>query len=319
MASFVERNGKWRALVRVNNMNSSKTFRTKGAARAWAKVEEARLAGKGAPTLNQAFHDYADKISPTKAGHLWELARLEKFELYFTKRYSAELTAVEVDQTHIATWRDWRMKSVRNGTVLREMTLLSSVFAVAWTEWRWINDNPCRGVKRPPAPKHRTKTFTDEEIALLCDAMGYEPGESITVGQRVATAFLLAIECGMRCGEICNLEPEDVSGNVLHIPKSKNGFPRDVPLSDRSISLLAQVGSNFRLTPRQVDSNFRKYRNRIKLEGLTFHDSRHTAVTRLSKRLNPYELSAMVGHKNLNELLTYYNEAASSIATRLND
>ena len=53
------------------------------------------------------------------------------------------------------------------------------------------------------------------------------------------------------------------------------------------------------------------------IEGLTFHDTRHEAITRLSKKLSALELAAAVGHKNVNQLLTYYNESATDIAKKL--
>lgn len=48
-----------------------------------------------------------------------------------------------------------------------------------------------------------------------------------------------------------------------------------------------------------------------------FHDTRHEAITRLASRLNVLELARMVGHKNLGELQTYYNETAENISKKL--
>lgn len=53
------------------------------------------------------------------------------------------------------------------------------------------------------------------------------------------------------------------------------------------------------------------------VEGLSFHDSRHEAVTRLSKKLDVLALARMIGHKNIRELMTYYNETAEELAARL--
>jgi integrase len=56
---------------------------------------------------------------------------------------------------------------------------------------------------------------------------------------------------------------------------------------------------------------------RAMVEGLTFHDSRHLAITRQSKKLDILALARMVGHRDLRHLQVYYNESAASIATRL--
>lgn len=53
------------------------------------------------------------------------------------------------------------------------------------------------------------------------------------------------------------------------------------------------------------------------IEGLHFHDSRATAITRLARVLSPVELARMIGHRDLGSLLVYYRESASSIAERL--
>jgi integrase len=50
---------------------------------------------------------------------------------------------------------------------------------------------------------------------------------------------------------------------------------------------------------------------------MTFHDSRHEAITRLASKLNVLELARMVGHTNINQLRTYYNATAEDIASRL--
>lgn len=74
----------------------------------------------------------------------------------------------------------------------------------------------------------------------------------------------------------------------------------------------------FGLTPATLDAHFREIRKRAGLEDIHFHDSRRTAATRLAKILNPYELSRMLGHKNLNMTLnTYYKDDPQQIAEKL--
>lgn len=49
----------------------------------------------------------------------------------------------------------------------------------------------------------------------------------------------------------------------------------------------------------QIDSLWRKYRDRAGVDGLRFHDLRHLAVTRLSKKLDILALARMIGHRNI--------------------
>ena len=54
------------------------------------------------------------------------------------------------------------------------------------------------------------------------------------------------------------------------------------------------------------------------IEGLTFHDLRHTAVVRLAKKLSPFELAKMVGHRDLKMTLNvYYQQDAEETAKKL--
>lgn len=66
-----------------------------------------------------------------------------------------------------------------------------------------------------------------------------------------------------------------------------------------------------------LDVLFRRLRDQAGIVGLTFHDSRHEAITRLAGKLEVLELARMVGHKNLNQLLTYYNKTAAELAQKL--
>lgn len=89
-----------------------------------------------------------------------------------------------------------------------------------------------------------------------------------------------------------------------------------VPDFDMEQARAASV-SVFDLQSRQLDALFRKLRDRAKVSGLTFHDSRHEAITRLAKKLDVLALARMVGHADLRQLQTYYNETAEELATRL--
>lgn len=127
----------------------------------------------------------------------------------------------------------------------------------------------------------------------------------------------------MRAGEICGLtwDRVDLSERVAHLVKTKNGRPRDVPLSTEAVRLieaLPHADPVFGLSSRQLDALWRKLRDRAGVVDLTFHDSRAEAVLRLSKKLEVLELARMTGHTDLNMLIrVYYRASASDIAKRL--
>ena len=73
----------------------------------------------------------------------------------------------------------------------------------------------------------------------------------------------------------------------------------------------------FGLKSQTLDAMFRKYRERAGLSGFTFHDSRHTAATRMAQILNVLDLCKVFGWTNATRALTYVNPTGSDLAKRL--
>jgi integrase len=128
----------------------------------------------------------------------------------------------------------------------------------------------------------------------------------------------------MRAGEIVGLTRDnlDLDNKVAHLPMTKNGHARDVPLSSAAVDLIAQLPPDldpvFGLTSRQLDVLFRKIKSRALVDGLTFHDSRAAALTMLSRKVDVMTLAKISGHRDLRILQNvYYRETAADIAARL--
>lgn len=93
-----------------------------------------------------------------------------------------------------------------------------------------------------------------------------------------------------------------------------------MPLSKRALELRALLppgDSVFGLSSSSLDALFRKAKATTGVENLTFHDTRHEAITRLARKLNVLDLARMVGHRDLKMLQVYYNESAEDITGRL--
>lgn len=160
------------------------------------------------------------------------------------------------------------------------------------------------------------------QLAALTEAMGYAGGEVRTVGQACAVAFLAALATGMRAGELCGLRWDQVHGDYVSLPVTKNGKPRDVPLSSEAQRLVERARGYdpllvFGLSTQSLDANFRKYRDRAGLSGFTFHDARHTAATRMARLVDVLSLCRIFGWSNTKQALTYFNITASDLAKRL--
>ena len=311
--------GKWRAQVARRGIRKSKAFPTKQQARDWAAAEERRILdytpGDSTETLANVLTRYANEVSPTKRGERWEIYRLKAW----CSTPIAAKRLRDIAPADIAEWRDARLKEVAPGSVAREMTLLSAVFGHAVREWGLLSRNPMTGVRKPTQPPARDRVPTPAEL----DAMRIAAGEDLgTVIGRAFHAFLFSIETAMRAGEVCGLTWRDVdlARRVAHLPMTKNGTARDVPLSGEAVRLLEalpRADPVFGLTTAQLDANFRKLRDRAGVKGLTYHDSRHAAITALARKLDVLDLARMVGHRNISQLLGYYNPTAEDIAKRL--
>lgn len=331
MASYRKRSGGWRAEVAKLGVRDSQTFDTKAAAVAWATAREVEIASQNgksrstvAMTLSEALRRYKRDVSPTKAGQRWEELRLDNFDK--TLVWVGDLMS-SITSEQVAQWRDSRLKTVQTSTVRREMTLLSSVFEIARTEWKACLGNPIRDTKRPRNMPHRERRVEASETTALINRLGYIAGEPPqTLLQELAYAFLIALETAMRQGEILGITAQWVNlpERFVRLPKTKNGSSRNVPLSKRAIELLAVLYEGkrpadrlFRLESSSADTMFRRVRDELGIVGLTFHDTRHEAITQLARKVDVLDLARITGHKDLKSLMVYYNATASELASRL--
>jgi len=324
MASYEKTKTGWRVFLCVNGVRDSKTAATKGEAREWARQREAEIrtekeTPKGKTLFSKVMDDYLEQVTEHKRGKRWEKLRIEAM-----KRDSIATKPIgDITPADVTEWRQRRLKVVSGSTVSREMTILKHIFEVSRRDWHLIEKSPAADVRRPPSAKHRDRIISDEEVGLICAALGYHQGKPCTVQHRVALSLLFALETAMRSGEICNLTRADIVGNVAEVKNTKNGSDRRVPLSQKAIDILNLMDDDlFNVDARVRDTTFRKAVARAGLVDLHYHDSRHTAVSRLarvfsSKGMSVLDLARMTGHKDLRQLLIYFNVTAESIADKL--
>lgn len=322
--------GSWRIQIEVRGVRDSGTFPTKREATDWAAQRTTELramaTGKGGTvkTLDDALKRYLLEVTPDKRGWEKETVRLNAFlnskahDKLPRKRKLAEIAPAD-----LAAWRDARLKVNARGSVLRDMTLLSAVLEVARADWGWLQANPMREVRRPAEPDHRERVITQDEVDGMVAQLGLTDGPIRTVSQAVAVCFLVALESGMRAGELCGLTWDRVQGTYVQLTKkTKAGKPREVALTPQAQAMIQRmVGWDdllvFGVGVQSLDALFRKARERAGLSGFTFHDSRHTAATRLALRIQVLDLCRMFGWTNPKQALRYYNATAADIAARL--
>lgn len=126
----------------------------------------------------------------------------------------------------IARWRDERLRKVTPATVKRDLVLLGHVFEVARKERGIYVQNPVRDIKLPPG----------EEVGLFTAC-----GEARN--RWLPPLVQLALETAMRQGELRRLRWEhiDLNRRTAHLPDTKNGEARTVPLSTTAIGVLRDL------------------------------------------------------------------------------
>lgn len=322
MASIQRNGNKYRVQVYVDGVRDSTTKATRQEAAQWALEREAELRGTKLPdkTFDDALKRYEAEVAPARAGSRWELIRVKSLRRELIAR--RRLAALGPDD--FAIWRDERLAKVKPGTVAREMNLLRAVLETSRRDWRWIRDNPMRDVRWPKTPKGRARRISSEEVETLARAFGvWDKLQAETATQRIGLAFLLALETAMRSGEILDLTWPNIhlDAQYVHLPKTKNGDSRDVPLSRRACEILRALplgfGPVFQLDDATRDVLWRRVRDTTAHKDIHFHDSRAEAIWRLSKKLDVLQLARVIGHRDLKSLMIYYNEPASSLARQL--
>lgn len=273
-----------------------------------------------------------------RKGGKWELVRINKL----LKDPLAAVPLRELDSSHVAAWRDRSLMTMAGASVRREWNLLSAICSTAIGEWKWLKLNPfykAAGAKRPKNSPHREELIMPADLAALQAAADAYASPSYRQVMRVCR---FAIETAMRSGEIIFLgeNPErvkifDTPGGrrgVAHLPDTKNGNKRDVGLSEEAVRLWEAAAADDKVDP-DIDSvwglndatrdkHWRDLRDAVAkthppVARLKFHDSRHTAATQLSEKLEILELARMGGWTNLKELMTYYQKSAADIALKL--
>ena len=321
MASITKRNGKYQVRVRSKDTPTQcKSFSIKSDALKWARdTEQAAERGQlldADCTLMELLDRYEREISRKKRGY-----NVERYRLQTLRASSiAQMNVSKLKPFHVASYRDTRLRVVSSGSVKRELVVLSHAISVAMMDWGYnLPSNPCQRVRKPAEGKARDRRLQDDEFNRLLDACRCSDNSYLT------PLVELAIESGMRRGELLSIRWEDVYIDIrtIHLPITKNGNSRDVPLSNRAKNILSELpkgrsGVVFPIHFEAFKGLWKRACKRASIEDLHFHDLRHEATTRFfEKGLNVMEVAAITGHKDLRMLQRYTHLRATEIAKRL--
>jgi integrase len=268
-----------------------------------------------------------------------------------------ELTAI--DTWKIEKWRSKRLKIVKAATANRELDCLRAALNKA-VSWEIIPACPF-AVKNKRVDNQIVRYLSQEEEARLRAALsqreeaikkkrisannwrlarGYKPLPEIKgFADHLMPIVLIALNTGLRRGELFNLKWQDINFNekmlTVTAESAKSGKTRHIPLNDEAFSVLltlkqyASQDQEFVFPGKNGErlSNIKSaWRGVLKKAGITnfrFHDLRHTFASKLVMAgVDLNTVRELLGHSGYKMTIRYAHlapEAKRAAVEKLNN
>ena len=302
----------------------SRSFPTRTEAHAWAAIEEAAIHSSGASanpppagmTLGDILLRYEEVITPTKRSAATEKSRLAKMR---TDRL-ASVRLRDLSSIHFADYRDRRLAVAKPATVRRELAMVQHALNTARIDWGISpRGNPIRDIRLPKLDNARDRRMEGDEFDRLIAAL---PDTDSNPMRRIV---ILAIETGMRRGELLNLRWEHINlpAALAHIPETKTGRPRTIPLTTNASRVLTELlpsarGPVFMMTGNAVRLAWNRATARAGIAGLRFHDLRHEAISSFFELgLSLPEVAVISGHRDPRMLMRYTHLRPEEVGVKM--
>jgi integrase len=326
MASLTRINGKYHVRVRIKGHKTHcNSFIYKADALKWAlETDRAIRLGefqdedkKEDITIGELLQRYSQQISISKKSCTIERLRIGKMQ----RHWISQIMLSKLCEVDIARYRDERLVEVSSVTCLRDLGLISHMINIARREWGYKKpNNPVSGIRKPTGTNQRNRRLEDGEESRLLASL------SLSENRWLHPLVRFAIETAMRRGELLSLKRfnVNVSKRYVHLPDTKNGESRNVPLSPTALSILNDIPVDdtnelvFPVHYEGLKGLWKRALKRADITDLRFHDLRHEATSRFfEKGLNVMEVAAITGHKDLRMLKRYTHLRAEDLALKL--
>ena len=338
MATFEKRKSGWHQakIRRKGYPPQSRTFQVKADAEAWARDIENKMdrgifvdrSEAEQTTLGDLIGRFKKEFAPHHYRVREDKKEAWRFQLARLDDELGDYSLAVLDQRLVAKFRDARLKgneerpAVGTSTVRKELYMLSKVLDFGQNECGITlpRGNPVDKIRKPTEGKARDRRLTVEEwvkVETECKA---------SRNVYLWPAVQLAIETSSRQGELLALSWKhvDLKRKLAHLPETKNGEARSVPLSPVAIAVLAGLPRSIsgKVIPLQRMTLYHVFAAALKRAGVsefTFHDLRHEGLSRLAERgdFSVLEMAAVSGHKTLQMLKRYTHLQAEKLADKL--
>ncbi|KPQ19660.1 tyrosine-type recombinase/integrase [Halomonas sp. HL-93] len=256
--------------------------------------------------LMLAYLEELEGMTRNTERHIWSLKNLYP---RFTGRDLNQLTPGDIRQYIV----DRRKAGASNGTINREIGLVSAALNHARKEWDWAVPNPCEK-RRLREPEGRVRWITRREAGVLLEAARdpERPGY-------LADFIALALNTGCRRGELLGLEWSrvDLQARLIHLEAehTKARRRRSVPLNEAARqAILSRLRFRMRYcadTPwvfcnqkgrriADIKKTWATVCRKAGLDDFRVHDMRHTCAAWLVTSGVPLaEVRDLLGHSTI--------------------
>lgn len=188
-------------------------------------------------------------------------------------------------------------RHITQNTVNRYISRLKAIFNYLLRN-RLIVFNPAQFIKKTKEYPRSSYLNESEVRKLLNECKNSQNKELYLI-------TVLALNTGMRQGEILNLKKSNIIGRniILFGEQTKSGLPRTIPMNDTVQKLLADYlrdhhKDNNLFLSKNIRVAFNNAMTRAGIEGVRFHDLRRTFATYL-KDSNIHNISILLGHTSI--------------------
>lgn len=253
---------------------------------------------------------------------------LKRLYPFFATRELESLKASDVRE-YIAKRQD---EGVSNGTINRELGLMSTALNWARSELEWDIPNPLQG-RKLKEPEGRIRWITRAEAAALIQAAQSEPR-----APHIVNFIVLGLHTGMRRGEMLGLEWRRVDlqeGLVYLEPRhQKNGKIGSVPLNSTArAAIVAQARYRAEHCPKSqwvfcdkegarvisIKNSFKTACGRAGIDNFHPHDLRHTCAAWLVQAgVSIREVAELLRHADIRVTMRYAHLAPENVRAAVN-
>lgn len=336
MASIVERNGRFRALVRKNGVTRCETFATRKQAKLWAAQQEAELDQLRATgvlsatgiSLEQLITRYETEVYRLKPWGRSKAANLRRL-----REDVGNWPAARINSAMILEYlRQRRNAGAGPVTIAAVESALYNVLTTARTLWSL--DIPtmaakdarlvARKTRMAGGSNRRDRRVSDQELGLVIDQLRKQTSSIPT-----AEVVQFCLATGMRISEVTRLAWNDLDEGARTIRIRDRKHPTDKLGNDQVVPLLAATGHDAlaiiqrqpRVSPRifpykarTIGTYFTRAVAAAGIDDLHLHDLRHEAISRLFAAGFRIEQVALVsGHRDWQMLKRYTHIQAADL------